>query len=67
LYYTDFVREGAKLNEADKKVADINKKLASLFTKFSQNLLAEENNQYVALKTESDFDGLPLEVKMRYC
>lgn len=64
LYYTNFVRQGAKLNDADKgKVAGINKELASLFTRFSQNLLAEEHNQYVALKTESDFDGLPLEVK----
>ncbi|WP_232424380.1 M3 family metallopeptidase [Flavobacterium sp. WG21] len=64
LYYTNFVRQGAKLNEADKeKVAAINKELASLFTRFSQNLLAEEQNQYVELKTESDFDGLPEEVK----
>lgn len=64
LYYTNFVREGAKLNNQDKeKVAKINKELAGLFTKFSQNLLAEEHNQYVALTTENDFDGLPEEVK----
>ncbi|MBB4800248.1 peptidyl-dipeptidase Dcp [Flavobacterium nitrogenifigens] len=64
LYYTNFVRQGAKLNDTDKaKVAAINKELASLFTRFSQNLLAEEHNQYLALKTESDFDGLPTEVK----
>ncbi|MFB9078693.1 M3 family metallopeptidase [Flavobacterium procerum] len=64
LYYTNFVRQGAKLNEADKaKVAAINKELASLYTRFSQNLLAEEQNQYVALEKESDFDGLPDEVK----
>ena len=64
LYYTNFVRQGAKLNDADKeKVTKINQELATLFTRFSQNLLAEEHNQYLALKTESDFDGLPLEVK----
>ncbi|MFB9108881.1 M3 family metallopeptidase [Flavobacterium gyeonganense] len=64
LYYTNFVRQGAKLNEADKeKVAAVNKELASLFTLFSQNLLAEEQNQYVELKTENDFNGLPEEVK----
>jgi len=64
LYYSTFVREGAKLNDKDKqKVANINQQLATLFTKFSQNLLAEENNQYVALKAESDFDGLPDEIK----
>ena len=63
-YYTRFVREGAKLDENTKaKVGKINQELASLFTKFSQNLLAEENNQYVELKTENDFAGLPNEVK----
>nr|WP_315244575.1 M3 family metallopeptidase [uncultured Flavobacterium sp.] len=64
LYYTNFVRQGAKLNEVDKaKVAALNQELAILFTRFSQNLLAEEDNQFVALKTENDFDGLPVEVK----
>nr|WP_199001810.1 M3 family metallopeptidase [Flavobacterium sp. ASV13] len=64
LYYTNFVRQGAQLNDADKaKVAGINKELATLFTRFSQNLLAEEHNEYVELKTESDFAGLPTEVK----
>ncbi|MET3027107.1 M3 family metallopeptidase [Flavobacterium sp. UW10123] len=64
LYYTDFVREGAELNAQDKeKVANINQKLAGLFTAFSQKLLAEENNQYIELKAETDFDGLPEEFK----
>nr|WP_315219619.1 M3 family metallopeptidase [uncultured Flavobacterium sp.] len=64
LYYTRLVREGAKLDDATKsKVSTINQELASLFTKFSQNLLAEEHNQYVALTTEADFAGLPNEVK----
>lgn len=64
LYYTNFVREGAKLDVTSKaKVAEINQKLAALFTKFSQNLLAEEHNYYVELKTEADFDGLPSELK----
>lgn len=64
LYYNNFVREGAKLNADSKtRVAEINQKLAGLFTKFSQNLLAEEHNAYVALKTEADFDGLPTEIK----
>lgn len=63
-YYTNFVREGAKLNDIDKaKVAKINEELATLFTRFSQNLLAEENSQYIALENETDFDGLPLEIK----
>ena len=63
-YYTNFVREGAKLNNVDKeKVAKINQELALLFTRFSQNLLAEEQNQFIELKEEKDFDGLPEEIK----
>ncbi len=63
-YYTDFVREGAELNEQEKdKVAKINQELATLFTSFSQKLLAEENDLYIELKTEADFDGLPEEFK----
>jgi len=64
LYYTDFVREGAELDDLNKeKVGKINQELATLFTRFSQNLLAEENNQFIELKAEGDFDGLPLEIK----
>lgn len=64
LYYTDFVREGAELNEEDKKeVARINQELAGLFTLFSQKLLAEENDQFLELKSEKDLDGLPEEFK----
>jgi peptidyl-dipeptidase Dcp len=60
LNYTNFVKEGANLNpEAKEKVAKINGELASYFSTFSQNLLAEENNEYVALNNQGDFDGLP--------
>lgn len=63
-HYSNFVREGAKADAKSKtRIGEINKELAGLFTKFSQNLLADENNQYVELKTESDFDGLPVELK----
>jgi len=59
LYYTNFVRSGAKLNAADKKrMSEINQALAGLFTKFSQNQLAEENEQYLVLKDEADLAGL---------
>ncbi len=64
LYYSNFIREGAKANETSKlKISEINQKLARLFSKFSQNLLAEENNPYVALTTASDFEGMPNELK----
>ncbi|WP_406845168.1 M3 family metallopeptidase [Flavobacterium soyae] len=64
LYYTDFVREGAELNVEDKEeVARINQELAGLFTLFSQKLLAEENDQFLELKSAADLDGLPEEFK----
>jgi peptidyl-dipeptidase Dcp len=60
LYYSNFVREGAKADAKSKaRVAAINQELAGLFTKFSQNQLADENNYYLELKTDADFDGLP--------
>jgi peptidyl-dipeptidase Dcp len=41
LYYTNFVRAGAKLGtEAKARLSEINQKLAGLYTKFSQNVLA---------------------------
>ena len=60
VYYTNFVRSGAKLDPtAKKRLSEINQQLAGLFTKFSQNVLFEENNQFVALKSEADLAGLP--------
>lgn len=64
VYYKNFVREGAKADAKSKtRIAEINKELAVLFTKFSQNQLADESNYYVELKSEADFDGLPAELK----
>ena len=64
LYYSNFVREGAKADAKSKvKIAKINEELAGLFTKFSQNQLADEGNYYLELKSEADFDGLPSELK----
>ncbi|WP_439554532.1 M3 family metallopeptidase [Flavobacterium macrobrachii] len=63
-HYANFVREGAKASaESKAKIAKINQELASLFTKFSQNQLADESNYYLELKTEADFEGLPTELK----
>jgi peptidyl-dipeptidase Dcp len=60
LYYTEFVRAGAKLSPEDKKrVSEINQRLASLFTKFSQNVLADENDHVLFLEGEDDLAGLP--------
>jgi peptidyl-dipeptidase Dcp len=55
-----FVRAGARLDAAAKKrVAAINERLATLYTAFSQNLLAEEGEQKLVLARESDLAGLP--------
>jgi len=59
LDYTGFVRQGAKLDDAAKKqLADLNQQLATLSTKFSQNLLAEEGTQMVLLEKEADLAGV---------
>ncbi|MEP7213703.1 MAG: M3 family metallopeptidase [Acidobacteriota bacterium] len=59
-YYTNFVRAGAKLGAQPKaRLSEINQQLAKLYTKFSQNLLADENEKYLELKTEADLAGLP--------
>jgi len=64
LYYTNFVRSGAKLDAKGKvRVGEINQQLAGLFTKFGQNVLFEEDNQFVTLKSEDELKGLPQSVR----
>jgi peptidyl-dipeptidase Dcp len=60
LDYTNFVRAGARLDAASKKrVGEINQRLATLFTKFSQDVLADEGSYVTPLETEADLAGLP--------
>ena len=60
LYYTNFVRSGARLDaKAKARLSQINQQLAGLYTRFSQNVLAEENEQFIELKSEADLAGLP--------
>src|SRR5215217_9020404 len=60
LYHTNFVRAGARLDAGAKdRLSRINQQLAALFTKFSQNVLAEETNQFIVLKSEDELAGLP--------
>ena len=55
-----FERNGAALPPAAKKVlAEINQRLASLCTTFSQNALADQENHWLELDNESDLEGLP--------
>jgi peptidyl-dipeptidase Dcp len=59
-YQTNFVRAGARLDgPAKKRLSEINQQLAGLFTRFSQNVLAEETNQFLVLKSEDELAGLP--------
>lgn len=59
-YHNEFVRAGAQLDASEKtRVAAINKRLAALFTQFSQNLLADEESRGTVLENANDSDGLP--------
>lgn len=63
LYWNQFRRAGAELDDAGRaRVAAINLELSSLYTTFSQNLLADEDS-YVLYLTEADLAGLPDSVK----
>src|SRR5207249_8423635 len=58
-YYKDFVRAGTKLSEADKtKLKKINAELATLQTKFEQNVLKEKNASSVVVNRREDLAGL---------
>ncbi len=59
-YHTAFVRNGGALPEAAKaRLAGINERLATLGTKFGQNVLADEKAFILLLDTEDDLAGLP--------
>jgi peptidyl-dipeptidase Dcp len=58
LKYTDFARSGARLGPGEKRrLSEINQRLATLYTEFSQNVLADEGS-YIVLESEEDLAGL---------
>jgi peptidyl-dipeptidase Dcp len=58
--YTRFVMRGALLNDKQKaQVAKINKRLATLSTQFSQNVLSDEENEFLTLSNKEELAGLP--------
>jgi peptidyl-dipeptidase Dcp len=60
LYYTNYVRGGAKLDAAPKaRLSEINQRLAQLFTSFNQNVLADETDHILVLEAETELAGLP--------
>ncbi len=61
--YENFVRNGANLNENDKKrLQEINGKLSVLTLKFDQNVLKETNNYKLVIDKKEDLEGLPQNV-----
>jgi peptidyl-dipeptidase Dcp len=57
-YYTDFVRAGANLSEAQKtRIKEINTEMATIGTKFSQNVLGEVNASAIVVDTKAELDG----------
>ncbi|GAB3204332.1 peptidyl-dipeptidase Dcp [Pontibacter aydingkolensis] len=59
LVYKGFEMEGANLSpEKKQRYAEINKELSSLYTNFSNNILADEEN-YVVYFTKDQLGGLP--------
>ena len=59
LYRRMFVRSGAQLDGAEaERLTEVKSRLAVLGTKFSQNVLADEREWYMAL-SEADLVGLP--------
>ncbi|THV59988.1 M3 family peptidase [Flagellimonas alvinocaridis] len=58
--YKSFSRNGANLNEADKKrLREIDAELSKLKLKFGENVLAETNKYEMLLSNEEDLKGLP--------
>jgi peptidyl-dipeptidase Dcp len=59
-YHAKFTRAGAALDAAAKaRLADINERLATLATTFSQNVLADEQGYALVLDGDDDLAGLP--------
>jgi len=59
-YHSSFVRAGAKLEGSDReRMAAVTQRLATLGTKFSQNILADEASYELVLEGEQDLEGLP--------
>ncbi|TMN94670.1 M3 family metallopeptidase [Pseudoalteromonas sp. S558] len=58
-YYKQFVKAGAKLNDAEKaKMREINSELAQLSTAFSQNILKSYKEDVIVVTDKSKLTGL---------
>ncbi|MHB8999442.1 MAG: M3 family metallopeptidase, partial [Thermoanaerobaculia bacterium] len=60
VHWNRFVRAGARLDDSAKaRMMQINQDLAGLYTRFGQNVLADETNHYLVLENDADLAGLP--------
>jgi len=60
VYWNGSVQQGAKLSPADKvKYGEYNQKLATLYTRFGQNELWDEEHYALTLDNPADLAGLP--------
>jgi peptidyl-dipeptidase Dcp len=60
LKYTDFVRSGARLaGAARERLSQLNQRLATLYTQFAQNVLADETRYMLLIGREEELEGLP--------
>jgi len=59
-YHSNFIRSGAKLEgDERKRMAEVSSELATLGTRFSQNILADESAYELVLEKGDDLAGLP--------
>ena len=59
-----FIRAGAKLGEAQRqRLGAITEELATLGTRFSQNVLKDESGFVLVLESEADLEGLPADFR----
>jgi len=60
VYYDNFVHAGAALTpDKKKRLGEINQLLASLYTKFNQNLQGDESGVFMVVDRKEDLAGLP--------
>ncbi|WP_026998893.1 M3 family metallopeptidase [Eisenibacter elegans] len=62
--YKSFVRNGARLNEADKtRLRELDKSLSQLSLQFGEHVLAETNGYQLIIENEADLAGIPESIK----
>ena len=61
--YKDFVRNGALLDDDNKKaLKEVNSRLSNLYIKFNKNLLAANNAFEIVVDNEADLAGIPANI-----